>query len=403
MGRSTAASMIIVAIATSTSSLARATDPLPEGDQGIAARYPHDAGIEDAPEVIFADDFESYDDISEVGSRWDVLFHAAHTQLTTEPEHRYAGRAALQFEVPQQDNELSNSAAKLVSPGRDVLFLRYYSKFESTFDAVGSSHNGSSISASYFVNGQATPGVPADGTNKFLANLENWRGPQSDVESPGALNIYIYHPEQRSDYGDHFFPTGIVLPFSSQPFDFGPRFVARPDIVPELDRWYCYELMVQANTPGERDGRIAFWFEGELAADFQNLRLRDVEDLKIDRFAIGFHIGTNPAHTRKWYDNVVAASAYIGPMYVPDASEDTTGDGSGDSGGTPPDDDGTDPGGDGTTASGSAEGGSSTATEPMATPRGDEPSGCACTATERSRVSLVLLLVLAFHRRRTRA
>ena len=32
------------------------------------------------------------------------------------------------------------------------------------------------ISAHYFVNGQATPGVPADGTNKFLVKLENWRG-----------------------------------------------------------------------------------------------------------------------------------------------------------------------------------------------------------------------------------
>jgi hypothetical protein len=34
--------------------------------------------------------------------------------------------------------------------------------------------------------------------------------------------------------------------------------------------------MVEANTPGRTDGRIAFWLDGVLAADFPNLRFRDV-------------------------------------------------------------------------------------------------------------------------------
>ena len=169
------------------------------------------------------------------------------------------------------------------------------------------------ISARYFDNGRATPGVPADGFNKFWASLENWRG-DAGTTSPGDLNVYIYHPEQRSQWGDHFFPPGTVLPYSSKSYDFGSGFVSRPDIIPELDRWYCYEFMVQANTPGQRDGRIAAWFDGELAAEFTNLRLRDTDSLKIDRFGLSFHIGSNPAGaTKKWYDNVVAASAYIGP------------------------------------------------------------------------------------------
>jgi hypothetical protein len=60
-------------------------------------------------------------------------------------------------------------------------------------------------------------------------------------------------------WGDHFFPTGIVSPFTSVPFDFGTEFVSRPDVIAELDRWYCYEMMVKANTPGQRDGRVALW------------------------------------------------------------------------------------------------------------------------------------------------
>ena len=53
--------------------------------------------------------------------------------------------------------------------------------------------------------------------------------------------------------------------------------------------------MVKANTVGKRDGRIACWLDGELVADFPNLRLRDVDTLKIDRFAISLHIGSNTA------------------------------------------------------------------------------------------------------------
>jgi hypothetical protein len=73
--------------------------------------------------------------------------------------------------------------------------------------------------------------------------------------------------------------------------------------------------MLKANTPGQLDGRIAGWLDGKLVADFPNLRLRDVASLKIDRFGISFHIYSNPnGEARKWYDNVVAATSYIGPI-----------------------------------------------------------------------------------------
>ena len=82
-----------------------------------------------------------------------------------------------------------------------------------------------------------------------------------------------------------------------------------------MDRWYCYEYMVLANTPGQHNGRVAVWLDGKLVADYTNLRLRDVESLKIDRFGLSFHINSNPkGEAKKWYDNVVAASSYIGPM-----------------------------------------------------------------------------------------
>ncbi|MBN1611261.1 MAG: hypothetical protein JW940_31805 [Polyangiaceae bacterium] len=78
---------------------------------------------------------------------------------------------------------------KNIRPEQNVLFLRYYSKIMPPYDVVGSSHNGCSISAHYsLANNQSTPGVPADGENKFLVNLENWRGETKNAASPGLLN-----------------------------------------------------------------------------------------------------------------------------------------------------------------------------------------------------------------------
>jgi hypothetical protein len=292
-----------------------ASGNLPEGNNGIAAKYPGDVGIASDPNVIFADDFESYVQATDIAKRWDNMYQNQYVAIATTAANVYAGKQALEFTLPQQTAELSDALEKIVSPELDLLFLRYYSKFQPPYDVVGSSHNGSSISAHYEVGFQSTPGVPANGTNKFLANLEDWRG-EASTASPGDLNIYVYHPLQRSQWGDHFFPTGLVMPNTSIPFDFGPDFVSRPDIIPALDRWYAYELMVKANTPGQNDGRIAAWVDGKLAMDFPNLRLRDVASLTIDRFALCFHIGSNPnGESKKWYDNVVAARSYIGPIF----------------------------------------------------------------------------------------
>lgn len=285
----------------------------PSGD-GIAAKYPGDVGIENDPDVIFADGFETYASASDLDQKWDNHFQASQTKIVMDAANVKSGAKALEFSLPQQDAELSNAVQKILTTELDVLYLRYYSKFDPSFDVTGSSHNGGGISAHYYNGNQATPGVPANGTNKFLIEFEHWRGEAKDP-SPGSLNVYIYHPEQRDDYGDHFFPSGAVLPNTSIPGDFGPTFQAHPDITPELGRWYAYEVMLKANTAGQRDGRITLWLDGKLIADFPNLRLRDVDTLKIDRFNLSLHARSNTKGvTKKWYDNVVAAKSYIGPI-----------------------------------------------------------------------------------------
>lgn len=286
---------------------------LPEGNLGIASKYPGDKGIESDPAVLFHDDFESGD----IRGKWDNYYQAADTRITEEPANVNGGKRALEFTIPKQTAELSDGVVKQLGSGQDVVFLRYYSKFEKGFDQTGSSHNGGLLNALAPGVAYSTPGIRADGRNKFIVSFENWRGDDA-TPSPGALNIYCYHPEQRSEYGDHFYPTGEVMPYTAKPGNFGEHFVARPNITPELGRWYCYELMVKANTAGKRDGRIACWLDGKLIADFPGLRLRDVDSLKINSASLSLHIRSNVVReNKKWYDDAVIATSYIGPVVKP--------------------------------------------------------------------------------------
>jgi len=243
-------------------------------------------------------------------------------RIAEEPANVHHGKRAVEFANPQQPEGLTVELRREIKNEQDVVFLRFYAKFEKGYDHPrGSSHNGGLIAAHYFPNGRATPGFPADGRNKFLVNFETERG---DSPSPGRLNIYVYHPEQGGSFGDHIFPTGKVVPSiirspAPPPISFGPHFVSRPDFIPELDRWYCYEYMVKANTPGQRDGRMAFWVDGKLIADSPNFRFRDIESLKIDLFGIALFMRPNDIReNKKWFDDVVAATSYIGPIVKPE-------------------------------------------------------------------------------------
>jgi len=306
-------------------SFAQAPDPLPTGNNGIARNYPNDAGIEGDASVIYADNFESYNNVSGLtaNGRWNEAYHTQNIRLATESGNYFNGIKALEFKVPQTNNEVSNTLVKYINPTEDVIFIRFYAKYDAGFNVSGSSHNGSTISSSYWEGPGSGPGIPADGYNKFLVSGEAWREMNS-APNPGSLNAYVYHPEQRDIWGDHFFPTGRVLPFDYLWGDFGPYFISRPEVVPELDHWYAYEIMVKANTPGERDGRIAFWLDGELIADWLNIRLRDTTDLKVDRVSIDLYVKNNTLNfAKKYYDNVVIATSYIGPMELTtDISED---------------------------------------------------------------------------------
>jgi len=279
---------------------------LPEGD-GLAAAYPGDAGIEEAPAVVFADDFEDCAESEDLRRKWNYsVWHVKERLITDAPENVHSGQKALQFAL-RQGGEVGGGAMTQFADSYDLLFVRYYLKFDKDVDFYNSAHDGACLSAlapGYPPERPLTAGTRADGRNKFLASLDTWRTRRMDPipPAPGELVIYCYHPEQRGRYGDNFYPD--------------------PKFYPERDRWYCCELMVKANAVGQRDGRLAFWIDGKLMGDFAGLRLRDVDSLKLNFLSMGFYIGRNRIRDNTiWYDDVVVATSYIGPMKRPDEAE----------------------------------------------------------------------------------
>src|SRR5262245_25828533 len=69
---------------TSTTSSSGGSAGAPAGE-GIASKYPGDVGIENDPDVILADGFETYAQPSELQQTWDAVFHMEQIRLATEP------------------------------------------------------------------------------------------------------------------------------------------------------------------------------------------------------------------------------------------------------------------------------------------------------------------------------
>jgi len=287
---------------------------LPEGD-GIATGYPGDVGIEEHPEVIFADGFEDIEDETmatgpeqQKGKKWDNAWGTV--RIARESENVHSGRNAVEI---AHGTPRSHGADKHFERGFTTLHVRYYMKYAKNFP--GCHHTGMAIlgGAPGVTIGSST-GVHPDGRNHFTALLDTVP-PWTDwsPQPPGYMDVYCYHMDQGREWGDLFFPTGEVYPPENKGL-FGEHFVPRPHLNAQRDRWYCYELMVTANTVAERDGRIAFWVDGKLAGDFPNLRLRSVESLRANQVILSSYSSREDPDKTLWYDDVVVATTYIGPQ-----------------------------------------------------------------------------------------
>jgi hypothetical protein len=298
---------------------------------GLAGKYPRDEGLARDPAVVLFENFET-GDLADLKSRWSDISNAGGKALTFSEEAPApsGGNRSLQLTSTLGENTGGHLYTRL-SRELDTAFARFYVRFAD--DAQYVHHfvhfGGYRPSTSY---AQGGAGERPRGDERFTVGIEPY-GDYGRHPAPGAWNFYAYWPEMKVSADGKFWGASIP-PLA-------------PALVPRA-RWQCVEIMLKANSaPEGHDGELALWLDGQLVqrvrpgtpigewtgmgfrpqtdgAPFPGFRWRTDSRLKINFFWLLFYVTENAARQNKiadpaavnrvWFDDIVVASEYIGPV-----------------------------------------------------------------------------------------
>lgn len=272
--------------------------------QGIAAAYPGDVGIENNPDVLFVERFgqtnfyqNSKWGYSSMPSTWTAEVISSDSngfQNLSGNAYRIRINAGTNF-----GTGLELKTQKAIGYQPEELFFRYNLRFGSNFrdTADGGKMPGFASDTGGCGNG----GRRCDGTDgwSLRGSFFNSNDPGNPVYPRILLGTYAYHADMPTTYGDHW-------PWQQN----GLGMV-------EQNRWYSIEQYVKMNTVGQKNGIIKVWIDGKLAFQKTNLNLRTVSGWPIYKAWIDHYYGGvgTPSHNLGIYiDNIVLAKKYIGPV-----------------------------------------------------------------------------------------
>lgn len=244
---------------------------------GATARRDRDARI------LFQEDFE---DGTLTARGWYDVAHWGE-QLFISSAHARSGTASLEVRYPPGT---TGPWLRHQFPGQDRVYTRYYRKWPAswTWPSEVGPHD------SYL----------------FATYNQQWFTPTSTY-----LTVYTeagYAGAPQGQKGTIGVDIARVLQSES---DRALTSLSPPPPPFQLDRWYCVETLATMNTPGQADGRIQLWLDGQPIFDVTGLLLRGPNhaNLKFDSFMFGpyFHFGT-PQLQSTWLDALVVATDRIG-------------------------------------------------------------------------------------------
>ena len=289
--------------------------------QGIAAQHPGDQGIETDSKVIFVEMFEEAT-VAALIQRWEDYSGSGIFSFNGDiPAGSAGARSLLMTHVGGQGT--GGYLYRRLLPGYSKLYLRYYVKFDPAcrpirhFPWLG----GYNPSTSW---PQGGAGTRPTGTDRFSSGVET-------SESAWRWDFYTYWMEMRSSGGSYW----------------GNDFVNDSSYTVPKGEWICVEFMLQMNTPTtSRGGEQALWINGQpryagnqlvshlgpgfpngnwvgdsfypssTGTPFEGFRWRSTDALNINFVWLEFYITDSPTGvtSRVWFDHVVVATDYIGPI-----------------------------------------------------------------------------------------
>ncbi len=270
--------------------------PVEKEGWGFAEKYPGDVGIEKDPRVVLVENFEN-DDLK---SRWSDI---KGTEFAKDPVH--GGQRSLKV-TATLGKDTGGHLYKMLKPGHDRLHFRFYVRFPKDHGYVH-----------HFVHltgynpptawPQGGAGERPKGDERFSTGIEPW-GDWGRHKAPGAWHFYSYWCEMKASGDGKFWgnsPKG-----------------AEPQVIP-TEQWICVEFMIQCNAVGKSDGEQAFWIDGKGGGRWSGYRWRTDPALNVDGVWLLYYITENAGKQNKvepkkedhvWFDDVVVAKEYIGPV-----------------------------------------------------------------------------------------
>jgi len=273
---------------------------------GLAAKYTGDERSEEpanggystepsaaGPNVIIFTDFESdvWHKHWSGGKRETVSVVAEDKKRGFQPLQN----KALRIKVPKGEHygaSIEYEFKERMGSEPEEIYFRYYLRFGNDWDpARGGKLPG--IGGTYGRAGWG--GRPSNGRNGWSARGLFKR--QLGGKTP--VGYYCYHADMKGRYGSNWI------------WDVEKRGYL------ENNRWYCIEQYVKMNTPGKNDGILRGWVDGQPAFEKTDVRMRDVNTLRIETVWLNVYLGGSwvaRSDHHLYIDNVVIAHDYIGPI-----------------------------------------------------------------------------------------
>ena len=275
--------------------------------------------------MIFADDFESWKNggIEPASDSWRVRRNnVSRTRLipgnvevqgTVSPGERILEIACW---TPGSGSQAGGLSLKLgnynhenegLGDGYEELFIRYYIKFDEHYRAVR--NHGANLGGRDITRRDAAwvgmAGIRDVSTRGYFYSGVQPRGKQGNRSL--EMGFYSYHLDKRGPWGENY-AVERQMPI-------------------EVGTWHCVERHMRLNSvdsakddPASADGIEELWIDGQLSIRKEGVRFRRVPQLRITFFSLEtYYHGLPEVYTknnpiRVYFDNVVIARKYIGPV-----------------------------------------------------------------------------------------
>ena len=258
--------------------------------------------LQGAGEVFFQEDFESSDSLGKWYNR--IGEKEGLTQVTIDSALAHSGKGSLQLRTIDKNGK---SAAAGVTywfhPGYGTVYFRRYIKFADDYDQGSLNHVGGSLYAVASADkwaGMGKAGIRPKGDDRFGAGFEPWRDWKRN-EPPGAMMLYTYWMDMKRDRDGNYWGNMFAPPKTGQ-------------VILKRGVWHCLEHMIKANTPGQADGEMAAWINGNLYIHLKGFRWRTSPEVQLKRISLGLYVHQSRRPNMVWYDNVALSTGYIGSL-----------------------------------------------------------------------------------------